>query len=346
MIRPVRHADLIARADITLDDYSQVCPGTQFCGKAPRKIFVAHTHAEAPAWNARLGHFEERGPDLPLLADARIIYVDPLGGEILAKDAKLERAAELRFPPSKVLDGVRVHGFVWPPVRLAICLGVSVEVDTSHGDATLDRRLPNGTPGRPTVVFEFPHTTDVDRKNSAGDIDHCNSMHIAKKRDSVSLIVALEYWIETGTHKETFVAIVTAELREGTAVTVQARQFSWLADEPLSVGGTDTGPTPYEILLGALAACIAVTLRLYANHKKIALTGVDVRLEFDRVHADDCLDCDERADGWIERIQSEVKLRGSFDDAQRARLTQVAQRCPVHKTLANGVHIVDTVAFE
>jgi putative redox protein len=140
-------------------------------------------------------------------------------------------------------------------------------------------------------------------------------------------------------------ATLTAQLREGTAVTLQSRQFSWLADEPLGAGGTDTGPNPYEILLGGLAACIAVTLRLYADHKKIALTGVDVRLEFDRVHADDCVDCDERADGWIERIQSEVTIMGSLDDAQRARLTQVAGRCPVHKTLTNGVHIVDTVAF-
>lgn len=141
-------------------------------------------------------------------------------------------------------------------------------------------------------------------------------------------------------------ALVTAALGEGTAVDIHARQFSWKGDEPLVAGGTDTGPTPYELLLGGLAACIAVTLRLYANHKGIALEAVAVRLEFDRVHADDCVDCDERADGWVERIQSKVTLRGSFDDAQRARLTQVAQRCPVHKTLANGVHFVDSVAFE
>jgi putative redox protein len=141
-------------------------------------------------------------------------------------------------------------------------------------------------------------------------------------------------------------AFVTAELGEGTAVDIRARTFSWRGDEPLAAGGTDAGPTPYEILLGGLAACIAITLRLYANHKGIVLAEVGVTLEFDRVHADDCADCDERADGWIERIQSKVTIRGSFDDAQRARLTQVAQRCPVHKTLANGVHLADTVTFE
>ena len=140
-------------------------------------------------------------------------------------------------------------------------------------------------------------------------------------------------------------AVVTAELGRGTDVTVHARQFSFLGDEPESAGGTDTGPTPYEILLGGLATCIAITLRLYANHKGIHLDGVSVRLEIARIHADDCVDCDERLDGWIDRIESRVTIRGSFDDAQRKRLTQVAQRCPVHKTLANGVHFADVVEF-
>lgn len=140
-------------------------------------------------------------------------------------------------------------------------------------------------------------------------------------------------------------ALVTARLREGTAVDMQARQFSWRGDEPLSVGGTDTGPTPYELLLGGLAACIAVTLKLYASHKQITVSGVEVRLEFDRIHADDCLDCDEGADGWIDRIQSDVTISGTFTDAQRTRLAQVARRCPVHKTLSNGVTIVDSVQF-
>jgi putative redox protein len=139
---------------------------------------------------------------------------------------------------------------------------------------------------------------------------------------------------------------VTATIGSGTAVTIRARQFTWTGDEPPEAGGTDTGPTPYEILLGGLATCIAVTLRLYTNHKGIALDGVEVALDFDKIHADDCADCDERADGWIERIESRVRIRGSFDDAQRKRLTQVAQRCPVHKTLTNGVKFADEIEFE
>ena len=140
-------------------------------------------------------------------------------------------------------------------------------------------------------------------------------------------------------------AVITAHLGAGTAVDIQARQFSWRGDEPPLAGGTDTGPTPYELLLGGLAACIAITLRLYATHKSISLSGVDVTLAFDRVHADDCLECDQRGDGWIDRIQTEVTMHGTFTDAQRTRLTQVAQRCPVHKTLATGVQIVDAVQF-
>ena len=140
-------------------------------------------------------------------------------------------------------------------------------------------------------------------------------------------------------------AVVSASLKSGTAVDIRSRRFLWRSDEPPPSGRTDSGPTPYEFLLGSLAACIAMTLRLYATHKDIPLTGVDVTLEFDRVHADDCADCDQRADGWVERVTSQVTIHGELTAAQRARLTQVAERCPVHKTLANGVQIADTVSF-
>jgi putative redox protein len=140
-------------------------------------------------------------------------------------------------------------------------------------------------------------------------------------------------------------ATVSASLRVGTRVDIRSRQFLWRSDEPPPAGGADSGPTPYEFLLGSLAACIAITLRLYATHKAIPLTGVEVTLEIDRVHADDCVECDERVDGLIERVQSQVTIHGELTAAQRARLTQVAQRCPVHKTLAHGVHLSDTVTF-
>jgi putative redox protein len=140
-------------------------------------------------------------------------------------------------------------------------------------------------------------------------------------------------------------ATVTATLKNGFAVDIRSRQFLWRSDEPPAAKGADSGPTPYEFLLGSLAACTAITLRLYATRKGIPLAGVAVELDFDRVHADDCLDCDDDATGVIEQIRSTVTLHGELSAAQRARLTQVASRCPVHKTLDRGLQIIDSVNF-
>lgn len=138
---------------------------------------------------------------------------------------------------------------------------------------------------------------------------------------------------------------ITAELITGTRVEISNGRHSWRADEPPDAGGQDTGPTPYELLMGALAACTCITLALYARHKKIALKSVSASYDFDRIHADDCADCEDEAKGFIERIQSRIRITGDFDAAQRTRLAQVATRCPVHKTLANGLKISDDVQF-
>lgn len=141
-------------------------------------------------------------------------------------------------------------------------------------------------------------------------------------------------------------AIVRAELKAGTAVSINARQFHWSGDEPIPAGGTDLGPDPYEMLLGSLASCIAVTVRFYADHKGIPLAGVDVELEFDRAYREDQTDSEHPSRSRIERIQSRVTFHGMFDEAQRTRLAEVAARCPVHKTLANGVVFEDSATFE
>lgn len=139
--------------------------------------------------------------------------------------------------------------------------------------------------------------------------------------------------------------VVKARLGSGLRVEITSRHFTFLADEPPSVGGGDQGPSPYELLAGSLAACTATTLRLYADHKGIALDGVDIEVEFDRVHATDCLECEAAEGGLIERLRTQIRLHGSFDEAQKKRLVQVAQRCPVHKTLAKGVQIFDSISF-
>lgn len=132
-------------------------------------------------------------------------------------------------------------------------------------------------------------------------------------------------------------ASVHAQLRDGTKTIVTCRQFTLVGDEPPDASGTDQGPSPYELLLSALATCTTITLRLYADHKGIPLAGVDVDATFRRV--------DRSEGGRVEQIEVDVALYGEFDDAQRARLTQVAERCPVHRTLMNGLSFENRVAF-
>ncbi len=140
-------------------------------------------------------------------------------------------------------------------------------------------------------------------------------------------------------------ARITARLTSGMVVKLSNGRHEWAADEPLDAGGTDTGPNPYELLLGSLAACTCVTLAWYCRHKKIALESVSTTYDFSRVHADDCKDCDIPERGFIEKITSNVHITGDFDEAQRKRLAQIAQRCPVHKTLAHGVAFEDHATF-
>jgi putative redox protein len=104
------------------------------------------------------------------------------------------------------------------------------------------------------------------------------------------------------------------------------------ADEPASLGGTDLGPNPYDFLLAGLGACTSMTLRLYAEHKKLPLDKVTVRLRHNKIHAADCADC-ETKEGKIDVIERDIEIRGALDDAQRRRLLEIADKCPVHRTL-------------
>src|SRR5207248_2236811 len=136
--------------------------------------------------------------------------------------------------------------------------------------------------------------------------------------------------------------VVVSETKAGRFqqdVRVGAHRF--LADEPVAAGGLDSGPGPYDLLLAGLGACTAMTLRLYAERKGLPLDRVTVRLAHAKIHAADCEAC-ETTEGMLDRIERAITLSGPLDDAQRAQLLEIADKCPVHRTLTSEIEIKTT----
>ena len=125
---------------------------------------------------------------------------------------------------------------------------------------------------------------------------------------------------------------------DGFYTEIMANGHSMIADEPISFGGTDMGPSPYELLSASLGACTSMTLRVYANRKNWPLKSVTVRLKHHKIHAQDCADCETRV-GYIDEIERELELLGPLDNAQKQRLMEIADKCPVHRTLQSEVVI-------
>ena len=112
------------------------------------------------------------------------------------------------------------------------------------------------------------------------------------------------------------------------------------SDEPASAGGTDTGPTPYDLLLAALGSCTSMTVGIYARRKQWPLEGVEVRLQQNRIHAKDCQECAQNEEGYVHRIERTVSFKGPLSEEQKTRLQEIAHKCPVHKTLSSKILIV------
>ncbi len=120
--------------------------------------------------------------------------------------------------------------------------------------------------------------------------------------------------------------------------TVETGGHRFQSDEPIAAGGTDTGPSPYDLLLAALGSCTSMTIGLYARRKQWPLDRVRVRLTHRKEHARDCADCETKT-GMLDRIEREIELDGELDEGQRERLLEIANKCPVHRTLSSEIRI-------
>jgi putative redox protein len=133
--------------------------------------------------------------------------------------------------------------------------------------------------------------------------------------------------------------VVVRETREGRFTQlIAAGPHVLRADEPVDAGGLASGPSPYDLLLAGLGACTSMTVRMYADLKKLPLERVTVELRHDKIHAQDCTECETR-EGRIDRIERIIRLEGALDEAMRAKLLEIANKCPVHRTLHSEVKV-------
>ncbi len=167
---------------------------------------------------------------------------------------------------------------------------------------------------------------------------------LSKKHDSQYVGKVLASWAmryidapQESEHDEHGVS-ASADTDRGFLCELNANGHSLIADEPVSMGGTNLGPSPYDFLGSALASCTAMTLNMYARHKKIDLKKVGVKVDHSRIHADDCVDCEKTA-GKVDVFNRVITLEGNLSPEQEHRMLEIADRCPVHKTLENEIKI-------
>jgi putative redox protein len=134
--------------------------------------------------------------------------------------------------------------------------------------------------------------------------------------------------------------VVVSSVGKGLAQRIRAGRHELRSDEPVPSGGSDSGPDPYALLLAALGACTSMTLRMYADRKGWPLEGITVRLSQSHVHARDCAQCEDKSDARVARIVRELELTGPLTAEQKKRLVEIAERCPVHRTLMGEKEIV------
>jgi putative redox protein len=174
------------------------------------------------------------------------------------------------------------------------------------------------------------------------------------KRDAAYVADVIAAWVER--YIDPVVAEPAAELGEAPRQvvvretrnskfqqTVSVGPHHLLADEPVAAGGEDSGPGPYDFVLAGLGACTSMTMRMYADRKSLPLERVTVTLKHSKIHAEDCAECETKA-GMLDQIDRVISIEGALDAEQRKKLMEIADKCPVHRTLTSEVRIVTKAA--
>jgi len=177
---------------------------------------------------------------------------------------------------------------------------------------------------------------------------------LSQKRDSTYVADVIAAWatryidagateqpVNTGEAPRRVVVRETRDSKFQNAVTVGPHRI--VADEPVAAGGEDSGPGPYDLLLAALGACKSMTMRLYADRKSFPLERATVTLAHSKIYAKDCAECETR-EGMLDQIEVAIGLEGPLDADQRKRILEIADKCPVHRTLTSEIHIVTRAA--
>jgi uncharacterized OsmC-like protein/pimeloyl-ACP methyl ester carboxylesterase len=172
---------------------------------------------------------------------------------------------------------------------------------------------------------------------------------LSARRDSAYVADVIAAWAERYVEPVAAVSAAAAEgprnvvVRETRASkfeqTVTSGPHQLLADEPVGAGGEDSGPGPYDLLLSALGACTSMTMRMYADRKSLPVERITVTLKHNKIHAEDCAECETR-EGLIDQIDRVIAIEGALDADQRKRLMEIADKCPVHRTLTSEVRIL------
>ncbi|MEQ9441940.1 MAG: bifunctional alpha/beta hydrolase/OsmC family protein [Cyclobacteriaceae bacterium] len=211
---------------------------------------------------------------------------------------------------------------------------------------------------KPLLILHSPHDQMVGIDNAAKiyqqahhpksfiSLDQADHL-LSQKADSRYVGNIISAWVEryivpkTPTPLSTELQVVT-RTGETFSTEIMAGQHTLTADEPESVGGLDLGPSPYDLLAASLAACTGMTLRMYANHKKWPLEEVLVHVNHQKIYDEDCQNCEDPSKK-IDHIERIVEVKGELDEQQQQRLQQIADKCPVHKTLHAAVKVHTTL---